>query len=68
MALEAGTMHDHSTSDSEIWMLCLIPTMPTSITGQDSSIPQHLRAAKKVMQDAVLNLEYVWDDEICHAA
>ena len=40
--------------------------MSAPITGQDSSVSQHLRTTKKVLQDVVLNAEYVWNDEIRH--
>ena len=45
----------------------VLPTMFTSITGQDSSVSHHLQATKEVLQDAVLNAEYVLNDKVRHA-
>lgn len=36
-----------------------VPTMSTSVTGQGSSISQHLHATKKILQDVVFDVKYV---------
>ena len=53
--------------DLAIWRSCLVSTMLTSVTGQDSSISQHLRATKRVLQDMILNAEYVFNDKVHYA-
>jgi hypothetical protein len=40
-------------------------TMSTPTTSWASSVSWHLRAAKEVLRDAILNPRYVWNCEIC---